>query len=139
MATKTRTRQIKKGLRNFDDILYIFTGKRLKYVAGRAINLFGEDLAKKAANFFTGPEEPELLPDSPYSILGIHPDAMDVVVKAAYRALAREYHPDTGTKPDIAKFQAATEAYNAILAARAARKEKADATRQDDLGRAPKV
>lgn len=120
MATKSRARQVKKGLRNFDDILYIFTGRRLKYVAGRAINIFGEELAKKAADFFAGPEEPELPPNNPYVILGIHPDAMDVVVRAAYRALAKEYHPDTGSKPDPAKFQAATEAYNAIIAERKA-------------------
>jgi len=121
MATKTRARQIKKGLRNFDDILYIFTGKRLKHVVGRGINLFGEELAKKAANFFTGPEEPELPPDSPYIILGIHPEALNVVVKASYRALAREYHPDTGSKPDPVKFRVATEAYDAIMAERKAR------------------
>ena len=115
MATKTTARQIKRGLRNFDDILYLVTGRRLKHVVGRTINVFGEELAKKVTDFFTGPEEPELPPDNPYFILGIHPDAMDVVVRGAYRALAREYHPDTGSKPDVAKFQAATEAYNAII------------------------
>ena len=123
MATKSRGRQVKKALRNADDILFIFTGKRLKHVVGRGINLFGEELAKKAANFFTGPEEPELPLDSPYTILGVHPEAMDVVVKAAFRALAREYHPDTGSKPDPAKFQAALEAYNAIMAERKAKED----------------
>jgi len=127
MATKTRARQIKRGLRNFDDILYIFTGRRLKYVTGRAINIFGEELAKKAADFFASPDEPELAPDNPYFILGIHPEAMDVVVRAAYRALAREYHPDTGTKPDVQKFQQATEAYNTIMAER---KAKGDSSKE---------
>jgi len=120
MVTKSRARQFKKGLRNADDILYIFTGKRMKHVVGRGINLFGEELAKKVTNFFTGPEEEEMPPDSPYFILGVHPDAMDIVVKAAYRAMAREYHPDTGTKPDVKKFQAATEAYDAIMKERKA-------------------
>lgn len=128
MVTKSRARQVKTGLRNFDDILYLVTGKRLKNVAGRAVSIFGEELAKKAANLFSGPEEPELPPDSPYYILGIHPDALDVVVRGAYRALAREFHPDTGTKPDPEKFQAATEAYNTIMkerqARQAAKKEK---------------
>jgi len=124
MATKTRATQFKKGLRNFDDILYICTGRRLKYVAGRTINIFGEELAKKAANWFAGPEERELAPDNPYFILGIHPEAMDVVVRSAYRALAREYHPDTGTKPDPTKFQQATEAYNAIMTERKEKKGK---------------
>lgn len=120
MATKTRASQFKKGVRNFDDILYLFTGKRLKHVVGRGINLFGEEIAKKVGDFFAGPEEPELARDNPYFILGIHPEAMDVVVRAAYRALAREYHPDTGTKPDVQKFQQATEAFNAIMAERKA-------------------
>ncbi len=29
-----------------------------------------------------------------YVVLGILPDAEDVVIKAAYRALAQRYHPD---------------------------------------------
>lgn len=32
---------------------------------------------------------------SPFEILGVSPDAESVVVEAAYRALARKYHPDT--------------------------------------------
>lgn len=124
MANKSKARQVRRALRNADDILYIFTGKRLKNVVGTGINLFGEELARKAKNLFTGLEEPELSLNSPYTILGIYPDVMDVVVKGAYRALAREYHPDTGTKPDPAKFQTATEAYNAIMAERQARREK---------------
>ncbi len=124
MATRSKARQVKKVLRNADDIIHLFTGKRLKNIVGTGINIFGEELARKAAGIFAGPEEPELPLDSPYSILGVHPEAMDVVVKGAYRALAREYHPDTGTKPDPAKFQAATEAYNTIMAERQLHKEQ---------------
>ena len=29
-----------------------------------------------------------------YAVLGVSPDAEDVVIKAAYRALAQRYHPD---------------------------------------------
>jgi molecular chaperone DnaJ len=29
-----------------------------------------------------------------YQILGVQPDAEDVVIKAAYRALSQRYHPD---------------------------------------------
>src|SRR4030042_483591 len=105
MVVKSRTRQVKRVLKNADDILFIITGKRLKNVVGTGINIFGEELAKKAGRLFAGPMEPELPADSPYNILGIHPEAMDVVVKAAYRALAWEYHPDTGRKPDPVKFQ----------------------------------
>jgi len=127
MATKSRARQVKKGLRNTDDILYILTGKRLKNVAGRVVNAFGDDLAKKVTNFFTGPEEEELPPDSPYYILGIQRDALDIVVKGTYRILAREYHPDSKIHPDPKKFQAATEAYNAILKER---RDKAEAKKE---------
>jgi len=127
MATKSRARQVKKGLRNTDDILYILTGRRLKNVAGRVINAFGDDLAKKVTNFFTGPEEEELPPDSPYYILGIQPDALDIVVKGTYRILAREYHPDSKINPDVKKFQAATEAYHAILKER---RDKAEAKKE---------
>lgn len=122
MVTKSKTRQAIRALRNADDLLHLLTGKRLKNVVGTGINLFGEDLAKRAASFFAIPEEEELPADSPYRKLGVHPDAMDVVVKAAYRVLAREYHPDTGSKPDPAKFQEATEAYHAIMAEREAKR-----------------
>jgi len=115
MATKSSSSQGKKALRNFDDFLFIFTGKRLKNVVGTGINLFGEDLAKKIANLFTGPDEPELPPSDPYSVLGMRPDSVDAAIKGAYRGLAREYHPDTGSKPDTVKFQAATEAYDTIM------------------------
>jgi len=129
MATKSKARQVRIALRNADDIIHLFTGKRLKNIVGTGINIFGDEMAKKARNIFTGPEEIDLPLDSPYTILGVHPEAMDVVVKGAYRALAREYHPDTGTKPDPAKFQTATEAYDAILAERQARRDKECADR----------
>jgi len=122
MATKSRASQFKKGVRNFDDILYLFTGKRLKHVVGRGINLFGEELAKKASNWFSGPEEPELAPDNPYFILGIHPEAMDVVVRAAYRSLVRVYHPDAGATADVEKCKKVNQAYDAIMAERKAQK-----------------
>ncbi len=127
MPPKSRARQFKRALRNADDIFHIFTGKRLKNVVGKGVDMFGDELAKKAARLFTGPDEPEVPPDSPYFVLGIHPDAMDVVVKAAFRALAREFHPDTGSKPDPAKFQVANEAYNKIMAERQAKQKAAEA------------
>ncbi len=104
------------------------TGKRLRKVVGKVVNLYGEELARKVSGLFTGPEEEELSSDNPYFILGVHSDAMNIVVKGAYRALAREYHPDTGTKPDVKKFQAATEAYDAIIKERAAKAEAKNTT-----------
>lgn len=118
MATKSRSRQVRRALRFADDVLFLSTGRRWRPVVRRGINVFGEELARKAANLFSGPDEPDLPLHSPYTTLGIYPESMDVVVKAAFRALAREYHPDTGTNPDPAKFQAATEAYTAIMAER---------------------
>lgn len=112
----------KKELRDFDDIFYLFTGRRLKHVAGRGIDLFGEEARKKLTRLFW-PEEPELPDDNPYAILGVHPEALDIVVRGAFRSLAREYHPDTGQKPDVKKFQQATEAYEAIMKARKKAKE----------------
>ncbi|GAI62921.1 unnamed protein product [marine sediment metagenome] len=125
MATKSGARKVKRVLRNTDDILYILTGKRLRNVAGRTINAFGADLTKKVSDFFAGPEEEELPPDSPYHILGIHPDAMDIVVKASFRALARKYHPDVnpGNESAEEKFKQINNAYSAILRERKAKAE----------------
>jgi hypothetical protein len=35
-----------------------------------------------------------------YAILGVSPDSEDIVIKAAYRALMRRYHPDTNNDAD---------------------------------------
>ncbi len=130
MSTKSGARQVKKALRNTDDILYILTGRRLKHVAGRVVNAFGADLTKKVTDFFTGPEEEELPPDSPYYILGVHPDALDIVVKGAYRALARKYHPDVNPDNESAeeRFKQINNAYEAIMKERAAKAEAKNTT-----------
>lgn len=57
---------------------------------------------------------------SPYEILGITPNATDDEVKAAYRELAKKYHPDNyGNNPlsDLAeeKMQEINEAYDTII------------------------
>ena len=67
----------------------------------------------------------------PYSILGITKDATDEEVKAAYRELARKYHPDNYTDDnplkDLAKekMQEVNEAYDKITRSRA-KKHKGD-------------
>lgn len=58
--------------------------------------------------------------NDPYEVLGIRPDATDEEVKAAYRELARKYHPDNyANNPlsDLAqqKMQEINEAYDAII------------------------
>ncbi len=57
---------------------------------------------------------------NPYDVLGISPNATDDEVKAAYRELARKYHPDNYTDnplSDLAqeKMQEINEAYDTIV------------------------
>ena len=56
----------------------------------------------------------------PYKVLGVSPDATDDQVKAAYREMARKYHPDRYTDnplSDLAqeKMQEINEAYDTIV------------------------
>ena len=56
----------------------------------------------------------------PYAVLGISPQATDAEVKAAYREMARKYHPDNYTDnplSDLAqeKMQEINEAYDTIV------------------------
>lgn len=57
---------------------------------------------------------------NPYEVLGIQPTATDDEVKAAYRELAKKYHPDNYSNnplSDLAeeKMQEINEAYDAII------------------------
>lgn len=61
--------------------------------------------------------------NDPYKVLGISPDATDEQVKAAYREMARKYHPDNYTDnplSDLAqeKMQEINEAYDTIVRSR---------------------
>lgn len=56
----------------------------------------------------------------PYAVLGVSPQATDAEVKAAYREMARKYHPDNYTDnplSDLAqkKMQEINEAYDTIV------------------------
>ena len=60
----------------------------------------------------------------PYKVLGISPEATDEQVKAAYRELAKKYHPDNyadNPLSDLAqeKMKAINEAYDTIMNQRA--------------------
>ena len=46
----------------------------------------------------------------PYKILQVDPEAEDEVIQAAYRRLARKYHPDLATSPDAENRMAAINA-----------------------------
>ncbi|MCI1990626.1 MAG: DnaJ domain-containing protein [Oscillospiraceae bacterium] len=63
----------------------------------------------------------------PYKILGISPTASDEEVKAAYRALAKKYHPDQYADSPLAdladeKMKEINEAYDQIMQERRQRK-----------------
>lgn len=50
-----------------------------------------------------------------YQTLGVEPNANEAEIKAAYRRLARRYHPDVSKEPDAEeKFKAVNEAYEAL-------------------------
>src|ERR671920_1946138 len=51
-----------------------------------------------------------------YELLGINRGADDAAIKAAYRRLAKEFHPDRhgGCKENEARFKAISEAYDVL-------------------------
>ena len=50
-----------------------------------------------------------------YQVLGVAPDADEKAIKAAFRRLARKYHPDVSKEADAEdKFKAANEAYEVL-------------------------
>ncbi len=112
----TRKGDIVRTLKTVDDICRLVTGKRLSRLVATGVDLFGEDLWKKIRDAETGAK---LNLNSPYYLLGVHEDAPDMIIKAAFRTLAKELHPDTGAHPDSARFQVITEAYQAIMKERA--------------------
>ena len=52
----------------------------------------------------------------PYKVLQVDPEAEDEVIAAAYRRLARKYHPDVGGGPEAAaRMTALNAAYTLSL------------------------
>ena len=50
-----------------------------------------------------------------YRLLGVRPDATVLLIKRAYRKLAKQYHPDLNQASDAAeKFREITEAYDTL-------------------------
>jgi curved DNA-binding protein CbpA len=64
------------------------------------------------------------MPDQldPYKILQVDSEAEDEVIQAAYRRLARKYHPDLATAPEAANRMAAINAAWELIGEPAARK-----------------
>lgn len=52
----------------------------------------------------------------PHAILGVTSDAPPEVVDAAYRALAKKYHPDNKETGNEARFKAIRSAYEQVMA-----------------------
>lgn len=54
--------------------------------------------------------------DDPYRILGISSDASEDEIKAAYRRMAKKYHPDINHAPDAeAKMKEVNDAYSQLM------------------------
>ncbi len=49
-----------------------------------------------------------------YKTLGLPPDAGETEIRAAYRALAKKYHPDAGESSSVEKFRAVQDAYDLL-------------------------
>jgi len=58
----------------------------------------------------------------PYEVLGLSPKADDVVIRAAWKALIRKYHPDASTAPDAAERAARINAAFKLLVTAEARR-----------------
>ncbi len=72
-------------------------------------------------------------PDSPYEVLDVAPDADDATIKARYRELVKQHHPDVlvakGVPPEFLaaaqrRLAAVTSAYDAILVDRGQRADR---------------
>ena len=50
-----------------------------------------------------------------YTVLGIPRDADNDMIRSAYRALARRYHPDRGSGSSAEKFRQVNEAYETLI------------------------
>jgi len=62
------------------------------------------------------PRTPNWVPDDPYEVLQVSPRASSDVIRAAYRVLARNYHPDVSTSPTSAvRMRELNAAYKALI------------------------
>lgn len=113
-------------------LLYIATADGIHHPAeesflGRVAELIGIDHAQYLTLRRAFIHDPK----SPYEVLGLPPAASEAQIKARYRELAREHHPDLllskGVPPEFlaasaARLAAVNEAYEQILQERALRR-----------------
>lgn len=108
MAKEPPLKQVFKTLQTADDISNILFGRSLKEIFARGIDVLGVELKDQ---------------NDPYALLGVRHSAPDKVVDWAYRAMAHEFHPDSGRHPDGEKMKRINEAYDKIKEARKLRKD----------------
>ena len=81
------------------------------------------------------------MPDGidPYKVLQVDPEAEDEVIQAAYRRLARKYHPDLAETPEAAARMAAINAAWEMIGDPASRAAYDRATGGDSGGEGRRV
>ncbi len=104
-----KQRPIQK-VNDLDDICQLLTGKRIPEIVKTAYDLWGKPGAQRIV-------VDRILQDvkgSPYSVLELHDGASWPVVQAAYKTLAKRYHPDSGTQKDEEMMKKINVAYTEI-------------------------
>ncbi len=96
---------VKQLIRDADDTLNIVTGRRLPWWGKFLLNNIRPRLLGNIV-------QDTQVADDPYRVLGLHSGASMRVVKAAYRTLAMESHPDRHGDPE--QFKKVQKAYEKI-------------------------
>ena len=97
------------GIANADGHIAEIEIQKIQQIA-RALGLRNEDFESIKAMFVKSA-------DKAYKILEISPEATDVEVKKAYRAMAKKYHPDKIQSSDPALKKGAQEKFQQVQAA----------------------
>ena len=117
MVTRGQARRTVNFLRDCDDMVHIITGKRIPELLRKGLDIYGPDIKKAAAKMMGG-EAPQVPEDSPYRVLHCRPEASDLVIKARFRELVKDLHPDVSAHPDTEELKRVIEAFNQIMSQR---------------------
>lgn len=85
------------------------TVEQLRRIAGRRVADF---MDKAFTGFAALPPASMDSPENWWQVLEVDKNAAPDIVKAAYRALVKKYHPDTGETPSVAMFQKVHKAWS---------------------------